>query len=238
MMNTYEYYKDRLGPKACMIYEGLINNISQLDFEGFVERDIQYYDSVMQDAKDAYKALRLDRPEYYFLGHSIRIKCISTGVLTVQHNMKYSQNHILRMNRILKRTVNDLIVGTDKLSSLEKEEKIYRNVGKAFSYKDGQYSHDLSGLLVFKDGVCESLSGMLVVAFREVGIRAVVVQGYARNQRHRWCKVWVDNKECYVDVTWDMNNCKYGTKLKYFNLSYDQMSHDHKFVDAFANEHI
>lgn len=227
----YEYYKCKLNLQSRMIYEILLNNINKLAFVGRVQFTMPYNECVIQDTSDAYSALRLDRPEYYFLGHSIQITAHLNGVITIQHNLKYSKSHIIRMNRVLRRTIQEFIQDTMNSKPIDRERAIYCKVGKEFIYKDGPYSHDLSGLLVFKNGVCESLAGMLVVALREAGISAAVVHGYAHGECHRWCKICIDNKEYYADVTWDMHNCKLGMKLKYFNLTYDQMSKDHKLVE-------
>lgn len=235
MMPMYEYYKDKLNPQGKRIYEGLLQNISMLASVGYVELKGFYSSSVLRDAKHAYKALSLDRPEYFFLGHNLITSYSSNGVLTIRHNLKYSKNHVVRMNKVLRQTVKELISGTENMSSIDKERTIYMRVGRAFIYKESDNAHDLSGLLVYKDGVCESLAAMLVVAFREAGIPAIVVQGYGRKEAHRWSKVWIDGKAYYVDVTWDMNKCKWGNRLRYFNLTSQQMSKDHQMVDVFTN---
>lgn len=235
MMPMYEYYKDKLNLQGKQIYEGLLRNISMLASVGYVELKGLFNNSVLRDVKYAYKALRLDRPEYFFLGHNLIIKYSADGILTIRHNLKYSKEHVIRMNRVLIYTVRELISGTENMSILDRERTIYMRVGQTFTYKESDNAHDLSGLLVYKDGVCESLAAMLVVAFREAGIPAIVVQGYGKKEAHRWSKVWIDGKAYYVDVTWDMNKCKYGNHLKYFNLTSQQMSKDHQMVDIFTN---
>lgn len=234
MMLMNEYYKQRLSVQGKQIYENLQHNISKLAITGCVQIDIPYTDSLSKDATNAYRALRFDRPEYYFLGHSIKIIMQSDGMLTIQQDIRFSREHIIRINRILVRTVGDLLGGIRNLPLLEKEKIIYRRVGKGFSYKEGDYAHDLSGLLVYKSGVCESLAGLLVVAFREAGIPAAVVHGYAQGAWHRWTRVWIDDREYYVDVTWDMSNCRQGEQWKYFNLSREQMAEDHCLVENFG----
>lgn len=229
-MLMYEYYKHTLNLQAQRIYECLIDNIGKLALGEEVTISIIEAHST-KDVSDAYTALRLDRPEYYFLGHFIQLKSRTFGIVSIQQRIKYSKDHIVRMNKILRRMTDEIVSDVKELPMLEREKKIYRRIGKSFNYKDGMYSHDLSGLIVYKDGVCESIAGMLVVAFREAGIPAIVVHGYARGEGHRWCKVWIDDKEYYVDVTWDMTNCKNGFRLKYFNLTYEQMSKDHQFIE-------
>ena len=231
MMNVYEYYKNKLNHQAQQIYEGLLANIRSLAFEGFAVLQGKYDDAVFKDAKQAYKALRLDRPEYFFLGHRFNIRYSSNGDLTIRHQMKYSKNHILRINRIMRNTVKELLKDIKSLSDKEKEKKIYLSVGSTYEYKNGPYSHDLVGILVFKNGVCESLASMLAVLLREAGIPSIVVTGIGKRERHRWNKVWIDNTEYNLDVTWDMHNCKFGLDLKYYNLTNNQMARDHQQVD-------
>lgn len=235
MMPMYEYYKDKLNTQGKQIYEGLLHNISMLASVGYVELMGAFNGSVFRDAKNAYKALRLDRPEYFFLGHNLITKYSSDGILTIRHNLKYSKDHVIRMNRVLIHTVRVLISGTENMSILDRERTIYMRVGKTFTYKESDNAHDLSGLLVYKDGVCESLAAMLVVAFREAGIPAIVVQGYGKKEAHRWSKAWIGGNEYYLDVTWDMSKCKKDNNLKYFNLTSQQMSRDHQMVDIFTN---
>lgn len=231
MMLMHDYYKYQLEPQAIQIYDALVANISKLASSGVIDIPICNHGEILRHASAAYRALRMDRPEYYFLGHSIQIRYCTSGVLTIQHDLKFSTNHIICMNNILKNIISKLTEGIKGLPQVEKEKRIYQRVGRMFTYKEGAYSHDLSGLIVFKDGVCESIAGILVVAFREVGIPAIVVQGYAHNEGHRWCKVWINNFEYFVDVTWDMINCKRGLRLKYFNLSYEQMEKDHHMIE-------
>lgn len=235
MMPMYEYYKDKLNTQGKQIYEGLLHNISMLASVGYVELKGSFNGSVFRNAQNAYKALRLDRPEYFFLGHNLITKYSSDGILTIRHNLKYSKEHVIRMNKVLIHTVKELISGTENMSILDRERTIYMRVGKTFTYKESDNAHDLSGLLVYKDGVCESLAAMLVVAFREAGIPAIVVQGYGKKEAHRWSKAWIDGNEYYLDVTWDMNKCKKDNNLKYFNLTSQQMSRDHQMVDIFTN---
>lgn len=235
VMFMYEYYKDKLNSQGKQIYEGMLQNIGMLASVGFVELKGFFDGFVLRDAKYAYKALRLDRPEYFFLGHNLIMKYSSDGTLTIRHNLKYSKSHVIRMNRVLIHTVRELISGTENMSILDRERTIYIRVGKNFTYKESDNAHDLSGLLVYKDGVCESLAAMLVVAFREAGIPAIVVQGYGKREAHRWSKAWIDEVEYYLDVTWDMSKCKCDNHLKYFNLTSQQMSKDHQMVDIFTN---
>lgn len=235
MMLMYEYYKNKMDLQGKRIYDGLLQNISMLASVGYVEIKGYFNSTVLRDAKYAYKALRLDRPEYFFLGHNLITKYSSDGILTIRHNLKYSKEHVIRMNKVLIHTVRELISGTENMSILDRERTIYMRVGRTFKYKESDNAHDLSGLLVYKDGVCESLAAMLVVAFREAGIPAIVVQGYGKKEAHRWSKVWIDGNAYYVDVTWDMSKCKYGNHLKYFNLTSQQMSKDHQMVDVFTN---
>lgn len=230
-MLIYEYYKYKLSPKGQEVYEFLLANIGKLALgEELIMPMLRGIHSA-KDAGEAYTALRLDRPEYYFLGHFVKFTSTRMGPVTIQQRIKYSRVHILKMNKILRRMIHDIVSDVKHKPILEREREIYRRVGKKFNYKDGMYSHDLSGLLIYKNGVCESIAGLLVVAFREAGIPAIVVDGYARGEGHRWCKVWIEDKEYYVDVTWDMSNCKYGFRLKYFNRTYEQMAKDHQLVE-------
>ena len=235
VMPMYEYYKDKLEPQGKRIYEGLLRNISMLASVGYIELKGSFNSLVFRDAQYAYKALRLDRPEYFFLGHNLMTKYSSEGILTIRHNLKYSWNHVIRMNRVLVHTVRELISGTENMSILDRERTIYMRMGKNFIYKESDNAHDLSGLLVYKDGVCESLAAMLVVVFREAGIPSIVVQGYGKREPHRWSKVWIGENVYYLDITWDMGKCKFGNRLEYFNLTSQQMSRDHQMVDIFTN---
>lgn len=233
-MLMHEYYKHKLSLRGQVVYEHLLENIGELALGVEIKIPILERSCSAQDVCDAYTALRLDRPEYFFLGHFIQVKSVKFGPVYIQQRIKYSKEHIIRINRLLRRTIDEIVADVKELPMIEREKKIYRRIGKAFNYKEGVYSHDLSGLLVYKDGVCESIAGMLVVAFREASIPAIVVHGYAHGEGHRWCKVWIEGKEYYVDVTWDMSNCKWGFRLKYFNLTYKQMAKDHQLVDSLS----
>lgn len=238
MMLMYEYYKHKLNPKAQEVYDFLVDNMAKLALGDELVIPMLSGMHSIKDANDAYTALRLDRPEYYFLGHYVQFKSRMIGPVTIQQRVKYSKVHILRMNNILRGMIDKIVSDVKQKPVLEREKEIYCRVGKMFDYKDGMYSHDLCGLLVYKSGVCESIAGMLVVALREAGIPAIVVHGYAHGEGHRWCKVWIDDGEYYVDVTWDMSNCKYGFKLKYFNKTYEQMAKDHQLVEDLSLQQL
>ena len=118
----------------------------------------------------------------------------------------------------MERQVHDIIINNVK----------YNNSGK-------RVDHEALGPLLHKSGVCDGISKLAVMVFREIGIQSVMVTGtlnrYGGNQGpHAWNKVRIDGTWYNLDITQDlgMTNGERPIRYDYFNLSDAEISRDHR----------
>lgn len=223
-----EYYKNMLTPSSQRIYEKILENINKLARNGYVELHGFYSSHSLEDAANAYIALKDDRPEFYFMDNTIRVTLSPLGVLKIEQNKRFTFSQIKRINNLLRREIKKILNSSNTSNVLIKEKRIYKKIAATYKYNEGELSHDLSGLLVYKEGVCEALAGLLVIALREAGIPAIKVNGIAKNENHCWTKAWIDGTPYHLDVTWDLPLVKLCGHCRYFNVTEDVIKRDHR----------
>lgn len=118
----------------------------------------------------------------------------------------------------MERQVHDIIINNVK----------YNNSGK-------RVDHEAIGPLLNKTGVCDGISKLAVMVFREIGIQSIMVTGTLNmgggNQGpHAWNKVRVDGVWYNLDITQDlgMTNGEKPIRYDYFNLSDAEIFCDHR----------
>ncbi len=223
-----DYYKKGLSANGQQIYDLLSANIHSLAKDAYVEAEGSYTKADLNDAVKAYMALRKDRPEFYFLDNRVEAAASSRGKLKIRQRQRFTFDQIKRMNAILRWEISEIVDKSSYQDVIRREREIYRNIASRYCYMNGEFSHDLSGLLMFRQGVCESISGMLVVALRVAGLPAIKVHGMAKNERHSWTMVWIGGKPYHLDVTWDLSEKRFFPKrYRYFNLTEDMICRDH-----------
>lgn len=176
---------------------------------------------------DAYKALRLDRPDYFFLGTRSRYNSVGKdGVFS--YDVLYSTKDIKRIQKQLEKCVAEITRSTTRMNIIEREAVIYERIAKKLTYVDhGQnYDHNIAGPVLFSSGVCEGHNALLLVCLRKIGIPCIKVDGKGKGGPHSWAIVWLGSETFHCDVTWD--NAVSGTvAFDYFNISDRQISSDH-----------
>jgi len=227
MILMRDHYKNQLTACGQEIYDRIESNIHCLAKNAYVELNGGYSAQNLKDAVKAYLALREDRPEFYFMDNKVEAVVSSKGILNIRQSKRFSFDQIKRINAILRREVAGILEMSLASDDLTKEKNIYKNIASRYHYKDGDLSHDLSGLLIFKEGVCESLAGMLVITLREAGIPACKINGIARNSRHSWTKAWINGVAYHLDVTWDLTNKSPFARYRYFNVTESMIRKDH-----------
>ena len=222
-----EYYKNQLTERSKKIYEALLNNISKLALNGVVELHGFYSEQSLSDAANAYIALRDDRPEFYFLDSKVEVILSFPGILRIKQDKRFTFTQIKRINSLLRKEIENIVENCWSADVLIREKKIYEHIATTYKYREGELSHDLSGLIVYKEGVCEAIAGLLVIALREAGIPAIKVHGRARNENHCWTKVWIKGQPYHLDVTWDLSSYKTFAFFRYFNVTEKAILRDH-----------
>lgn len=223
-----DYYKNQLTQHGQRIYEALLNNINKLALDGAVVLHGFYSGQSLSDAADAYIALRDDRPEFYFLDNKVEVILSFPGILKIKQDKRFTFAQIKRINTLLRKEIKNILENCRDSDVLGREKKIYTHIASSYKYREGELSHDLSGLIVYKEGVCEAIAGLLVIALREAGIPAIKVHGRARNENHCWTKVWIKEQPYHLDVTWDLSSHKAFALYRYFNVTENVILRDHR----------
>lgn len=222
-----EFYRNSLTERGKYFYDKIVRNISMLASKGVIEISGSFSEQDLKEVSAAYLALKIDRPEYYFMDNKVVVVIPCPWKLRITQNKRFTEQQIHRINKLLREDISDILEKSKHSSVLIRERNIYREIIKGYRYKVGEYSFDLSGLMVYRYGVCEALSGLLVLALRESGIPAIKIHGTVGNELHCWAMAWINQIPYHLDVTWDMNASWFFTSFKYFNLTEEEISRDH-----------
>lgn len=229
MKKTYvedDFYKQRISKRARDIYDQIENQIVNQIYGNFTVRT-KISMSAMKDAIEAYKAIRLDKPQYFFLGRSIITK-LNGRKLMLETKQIYTQDEIRRINKVLEIALCKLMHGIRNLSAFDKEKVIYTRIACNYKYSNNncEHCHNVVGLTVYKEGVCESFTALLILALRRAGIPAIKVVGYGK-EAHCWCIAWINDIPYHLDVTWDLAGRDEVMGYFYFNLTDQDIKRDH-----------
>ena len=87
--------------------------------------------------------------------------------------------------------------------------------------KTSSYAHNMLGIILNKEGVCESYTELFTYLLKSFDIPAITVSGNGFSKKnksgepHAWNYVYLNNKYYMFDVTWDDSTSSYN----YFGLS-------------------
>jgi hypothetical protein len=118
------------------------------------------------------------------------------------------------------------------MTDLQKEKALHDYVVKNADYKEnGATSHIDYGVLVEKEGVCESYAKAMYRLLSMVGIPCKLVNGKADGVEHQWNMVQIEGKWYHLDATWNdpIGAPKGYITHEYFNISEEQMRKDHSW---------
>lgn len=222
-----KFYKRKLSTQGMYIYEKLEEQIISGAYSKY-SMNITQPEKALDDGVEAYKAFRLDKPQYFFLSRVVQAS-LRGYTLTLTIRPIYTPEEILRINRVLEFELNKITSDLRHLGQWEREVSIYSRIARYYKYADSgeEHEHNIVGLTVFKKGVCEAFSSLLVLALRKVGIPAIKVTGYGKNEFHSWCMAWIQGIPYHLDVTWDLVEGNEEVGYFYFNLTDDEIRLDH-----------
>lgn len=223
-----EYYRDFLTAQAKRIYDLIDAQLAGGDFTGaitFLPSDAK---SAAKDAFSAFKALRDDKPEYFFLGVHSEIILKGDGTASFSYSVLYSSDAISKIKRKIDKKVSEITEGAMQLPVTAREKVIYRRIATRIRYKnnDDFRDHSAVGVALMGEGVCEGYTALLLLCLRQVHIPAIKVYGTSESGgSHCWAIVYIYDTPVHCDVTWDSTE---GVLVyNYFNLSDEQISADH-----------
>ena len=222
------YYRGFLSNQGMSFYDTMESQLSRGDYSGKSTFTILNPASAASDCFAAYKALRDDHPEYFFLG--FQNEFIRRGMsATLSYPILYSTKIIERINLQLRKTIYRMVRGTASLPLLERERVVYERIAKKVRYSDNDdvRDHNVVGPILMSSGVCEGHNSLLMLCFRRLGIPCIKVYGKTENDGwHCWTIAWINGIPVHCDVTWDGEEAGF-VSFNYLNLSDSQISADH-----------
>lgn len=241
IINEKKYYYSKLNLTDQgiynKIYDGLCRKLPTIALNEIKLLSPDYCMKILE-------AVLCDNPKIFYV-NTKRIE-IQKSLFSASLNLNYLYNTrridelSIKLENEAKAIVNSII--SDRLTDYEKELKIHdylmNNIQynmKALSNPSDYESYTAIGVLLNKNGVCESFARGAKLLFDIAGLDSIVVIGTAKNFLgsgsigHAWNIVKINGYYHHIDVTWD-NTIKASsgiTRYDYFNLSDDSINSDH-----------
>ncbi len=222
------YYREFLTTQGKTFYDVMNAQFIRGDYSGKSSFAVHNPASAASDCFAAYKALRDDHPEYFYLGFQNEFICQGLSA-TLTYPILYSTENIERIRLQLRKTIYRMVRGTASLPLIEQERTVYKRIAKKIRYSDNNdvRDHNVVGPVLMSTGVCEGHNSLLMLCFRRLGIPCIKVYGKTKTDGwHCWTIAWINGVPVHCDVTWDGEEADF-VSFKYFNLSDSQISADH-----------
>ena len=230
------YYRECLTPQGQTFYDGIYAQLLRKDYSGETTVSISNPEGAASDCFAAYKALRDDHPECFYLGFQSEFTR-SGGTGTFRYTILYSPEIIERIRQQMRRCICRIVRGTADLQTVERETLVYERIARTLTYANhgDVRDHNIVGPVLLSSGVCEGQNALLLLCFRRIGIPCIKVYGRTHTYGgHCWTIAWVNGVPVHCDVTWD--GAREGIVcFHYFNLSDGQIGRNHY---AFQGAHI
>ncbi len=223
-----EYYRGFLTRQGRAFYDRINAQLLRGDYSGKTTFSISNPETSASDCFAAYKAIRDDRPDFFFLGYQSEFtRRGRTG--TLEYPILYAPEIVDRIRQQVRKRIYRIIRGTASLSVFERETLVYERIAKSIAYTNNGdvRDHSIVGPVLLSEGVCEGQNALLLLCFRRIGIPCIKVYGRTKTDGwHCWTIAWINGIPVHCDVTWD------GTeegivRFDYLNLSDNQISGDH-----------
>lgn len=230
------FYGDRLPGQARRFYDVLDSRLAGGDYRAEVPLTLEERDRADRDAFAACKALRHDRPEYFFLGRKMTFFYCGGREGRLRMQILYTPAEIETLKTTFRQKMLPLMAGTADKSLAQREELIYSRLARQLRYQNtrSEQEHNLVGPMLASRGVCEGQNALLLYCLRRAGVTCVQVLGKGRTENHCWAMVWLNGEPVHCDVTWEKPG-KGVMLYRYFNLTDEQIARDHS---GFAGQNL
>ena len=230
------FYGDRLPGQARRFYDALDSRLAGGDYRAEVPLTLEERDRADRDAFAACKALRHDRPEYFFLGRKMTFVYCGRREGRLRMQILYTPAEIETLKTTFRQKMLPLMAGTADKSLVQREELIYSRLARQLRYQNtrSEQEHNLVGPMLASRGVCEGQNALLLYCLRRAGVTCVQVLGKGRTENHCWAMVWLNGEPVHCDVTWEKPG-KGVMLYRYFNLTDEQIARDHS---GFAGQNL
>ena len=161
-----------------------------------------------QQCKTAFEIFLLDHPECFWLKQSFSYTPTYTGsstVSAVKPQYLVTGAELAAAKKRLQQTVEEILKDMPAEGFFEQTHYLHDTVVNRVTYIEiDDWDQTSYGALVDGTAVCAGYSAAYQLLLQSAGYKAWSVNGYSRNQAHRWNIVWLDHATCvYTDVTWD-----------------------------------
>lgn len=230
------FYGDRLPGQARRFYDVLDSRLAGGDYRAEVPLTLEDRDRADRDAFAACKALRHDRPEYFFLGRKMTFFYCGGREGRLRMQILYTPAEIETLKTTFRQKMLPLMAGTADKSLVQREELIYSRLARQLRYQNtrSEQEHNLVGPMLASRGVCEGQNALLLYCLRRAGVTCVQVLGKGHTENHCWAMVWLNGEPVHCDVTWEKPG-KGVMLYRYFNLTDEQIARDHT---GFAGQNL
>lgn len=223
-----EYYRGFLTQQGKLFYDRINTQLLRKDYSGKLSFPISNSETAASDCFAAYKAIRDDHPEYFYLG--FQSEFVRSGQIgTFAYSILYSLEMIESIQQQMRKSINRIVRGTSHLPMITREMLVYERIARKLSYANHSDArdHNIVGPILMSSGVCEGQNALLLLCFRQIGIPCIKVYGRTQTERwHCWTIAWIHGTPVHCDVTWD--GMQEGiVRFDYWNLSDHQIAGDH-----------
>lgn len=223
-----EYYREFLTRQGRIFYDCINAQLLRGDYSGKTTFPISNPENAASDCFAAFKAVRDDHPEYFFLGFQSEFTRQGRNG-TLEYPILYPPDIIDRIRQQMRKRIYRLVRGSAHLQMIDREIMVYERISRTLTYTNhgDVRDHNIVGPVLLSSGVCEGHNALLMLCFRRIGIPCIKVYGRTKTDGwHCWTIAWINGIPVHCDVTWD------GAKedilrFDYLNLSDNQIAGDH-----------
>lgn len=227
------FYRNLLSKQGRYFYDRIIDHFSKSDYSPTISLKLSDSKTAASDCFSAIKALKDDRPEFFFIGNQSEFTRVGSNG-TLKCTVLYKPTDIVRINVQLSKLLNQLVKGTSFLPVLQQQKLVYERIAKKLNYvsNNSATDHNIVGPLLYSSAVCEGYNALLLLCLRKLCIPCIKVYGKSKSDIwHCWTIAWINGQPVHCDVTWDKPT--HGIlHYNYLNLSDRQISADHSDFSA------
>ena len=223
-----EYYRGFLTRQGQAFYDRINAQLLRGDYSGKTIFSISVPETSASDCFAAYKAIRDDHPEFFYLGFQSEFT-LRGRIGTLKYPILYAPEIIDRIWQQVRKSIYRIVRGTAHMQMIDREVLVYERISRKLAYSNHSdvRDHNIVGPVLMSSGVCEGHNALLLLCFRRIGIPCIKVYGKTKSDGwHCWTIAWISGTHVHCDVTWD--KAEEGiVRFDYLNLSDNQISGDH-----------
>lgn len=249
---TDRYYYYLLNADCRILYDRLLDGIKKR-CDKVLCKDLSV---CIDDVPLIISAVEYDNPDLFYVDFSKSQFCYSNEskkASSISIEYLYSVTDTFALQAIVDSSCKAIISKTSIVgcSDLQKLWKVHDFLIDNVDYfqevltQKGSFewyrASSILGLFLDKKAICSGISRALKYILNQIGLRAIVVAGFAIDQNnkkvgHEWNIVSISGKKYHLDMTWDITE-SVGTlrSYNYFNLNDELIFKDH-YTDSVLPE--